>query len=124
MTKYQTWGIGILFAAVLLALGACGGGNPADADLLKRAVANMKTAQSYQVDVVMSVGGQVGKMNNEIDLAGNRARVRMVLSDTDLLSIWIGNTSYDSFDGGKTFIDGTGGVSTYWRSWRDMWQPL
>ncbi len=107
----------VSLAAILviaLTLAACGGdngtpgsgggnANMSNADLLKTAANNMKSAKSYHMDADVTAGTTAVKFNGDIDLTNKNLRLNTSASGMDIQIVVVGSDAYLSSDGGKTF---------------------
>src|SRR5690349_18495393 len=92
---------------VATSLTACGGDSgPAaktNADYLKDAVANMKSAKTYHMDADIAQSGQQVKLGGDIDLGANNVKLSMSMAGQSIDVVKLGNDYYSSSDGGATY---------------------
>src|SRR4051812_46836771 len=105
--KLRFAGIAVIGLSVAGSLTACGGDSgPAaktNADYLKDAVANMKAAKTYHMDVDVSQSGQEAKINGDIDVGANNYNLSLGSAGRTLDVIKVGDNYFQSADGGTTF---------------------
>ena len=117
---------------IMLTLAACdsgggGGGSTSgksNADLLKEAAANMKTAKTYHLLVNGNMGGQDVKLDGDIDVANNKSKLNASAAGQNISMVSIGSDSYLSMDGGTTWTKSPTGGSTGMESFTKLWDSF
>jgi hypothetical protein len=99
--------------------------NAGSADLVKKAVADMKAAKSYHVDLNGTANGAKIGVNADIDLANKKSKLDVDAAGTKISLVMIGGDAYTSMDGGKTFTKGDSmGVGSSFDSFTKLWDSI
>ena len=107
-------GIAATSLLCVMALSACGGdaaSGKSNADLLKEAAANMKTATSYHLDANIDQDGQAIKLVGDIDIAKKNLKLDVDASGQKLSVVTVDGKSYLSMDGGTTYTESDQGAA-------------
>ncbi|MDQ6693544.1 MAG: hypothetical protein M3014_03870 [Chloroflexota bacterium] len=128
ISKYLA--IGLLSAASVVGLAACGGDNGSgggtapsamsNADLLKAAVSNMKAAKSYTLDVTGVAAGTPITMSGPIDVVNKNSSISLQSGGQSIVMTTILSDTFTSIDGGKTFTKSpatAGGFDSFTAMW-------
>ena len=82
-----------------------------NAGLLQQAAAGMRDLKSYRMDITSEVGGQKSQITADVDVASKSLKMTSVASGYSTVIIVIGDQSWVSADGGKTYTASPGGAA-------------
>lgn len=103
--KLRTFAVLLTLMLVLPVLSACLGGSTtptptvptnANADLLKKAIANMMQLKSYYISATVDGSKPTSELSGEVDVSGNKSRLAVNNGGTKLEVISVGRTAYIS----------------------------
>ncbi len=101
----------LLCVMTLAACGDAGSSGKSNADLLKEAAANMKTATSYHMNVNVEQEGQALAMVGDIDIAKKNMKLDIDSAGTKISVITVDGKTYLSMDGGANYTESDQGAS-------------
>ncbi len=113
--------------ATTAAAGNGGGGGvtaSGNAGLLQQATAGMRDLKSYRMEITSEVGGQKSQTTADIDVANKGLKMTSVAAGYSTVVIVIGDKSWVSADGGKTYTASPGGaaMAQSMAGFTNMWQ--
>ncbi len=82
-----------------------------DAGLLQQAVAGMRDLKSYHMDIASEVGGQKTQTGVDVDVANKGVKMTSTVGAYSSVVLVIGDKSWISADGGKTYTVSPTGAS-------------
>lgn len=128
MQKFTFHRLGALLVVIMvsLLLAACGGdggtnAGSSNADLLKKAAANMKAAKSYHLDVNAETSGMNITMAADVDVTNKAAAMKVGAMGTNIDMVTVDGKTYQSMDG-KTYSESTS--SSGMESFTGMWDSF
>jgi hypothetical protein len=121
-------GIILMGLAAAGSLTACGGDSgpsaKTNADYLKDAVATMKAAKTYHMDVDVTQSGQQAKISGDIDLGSNNLKLSMGMAGQTVDIIKVGEDYFSSVDGGATYTKSDASAVPDFSSFYGMWETI